>query len=397
MVAVGMLSNLFPPVASGSSTQCSGLARALVERGHEVVAITARLHPGAPAHEVWHGVQVHRLPCLHLPRTDLSLNFPWLNATLSPGNLRQIAALLDRYRVEVVHVHNHMFDLALAGAVLARRTGRKLVVTVHTIIKHRRPLYDLLLGTADRLLLKRTVIDAAQGLLCPDCNVDRYVRARFGRQDGSLVPYGVDLPATVNPELVADLRREHQLAGRRVILSLGHVHSLRNRFDLVRAMPVVRQAIPEALLLVVGSLDDPAPAALAARLGVGDAVRFAGAQPHERIPAYRALAELEAHWLNQDEPEHTSLGLATMEAMLAGKCCLAAANVDTFGPGVLEDGRHFVVVRDRSPAGLGSSLVGLLRDPARVQAIGAQAAQLARSRFCWDAVVEATLAAYARA
>jgi len=48
MVAVGMLSNLFPPVASGSSTQCSGLARALVERGHEVVAITARLHPGAP-------------------------------------------------------------------------------------------------------------------------------------------------------------------------------------------------------------------------------------------------------------------------------------------------------------------------------------------------------------
>jgi len=167
MVAVGMLSNLFPPVASGSSTQCSGLARALVERGHEVVALTARLHPGAPAHEGGHGGQGHRLPCLHLPRTDLSLNFPWLNATLSPGNLRQIAALLDRYRVEVVHVHNHMFDLALAGAVLARRTGRKLVVTVHTIIKHRRPLYDLLLGTADRLLLKRTVIDAAQGLLCP--------------------------------------------------------------------------------------------------------------------------------------------------------------------------------------------------------------------------------------
>lgn len=389
-----MLSNLFPPVVSGSSNQCAGLARALAERGQDVVVITARLGSEAPAEERWHGVRVYRLPCLHLPRTELSLRFPWLNAVASPANLRRVRSLLDRHGVELLHVHNHMFDLALVAAWMARRTRRKLIVTVHTIIKHTRPLYDVILRQADRHLLRRVVIRAADRIICPDFNVDAYIRQRFGRRDGTIVPYGVDLPGPADLTEVERQRAEHELSGRRVILSLGHVHALRNRLDLVRAMPLVLRSVPEAVLLVVGSVDDLSPVHLARELGVQHAVRFVGAQPHSRIPAYLALAELEAHWLNQDDAQRTSLGLATMEAMLAGKCCLAAANLDTFGPGVLEDGRHLVIVRPNDPPAVAEKLVGLLKDPQRTRQIGQQARALASTRFSWDAVASRTLEVY---
>ena len=84
---------------------------------------------------------------------------------------------------------------------------------------------------------------------------------------------------------------------------------------------------------------------LARTLGVEDAVIFTGPVDHAAIPAFLALADVEGHWLNQDDPAKTSLGIASLEAMSAGKPILAAANPDTYGPGVLRDGENMFLRR----------------------------------------------------
>ena len=126
---VCMFSNLFPPVVSGSSTQSSTLARELVKRGHEVVVITAHVDSNTPAYEHLDGVHIYRLPALRLPRLPIALNFPWLSVTFTPGNQRRIAAILDRHQPDVLHLHNHMFDLAFSAVRMHRRFKKPLVVT----------------------------------------------------------------------------------------------------------------------------------------------------------------------------------------------------------------------------------------------------------------------------
>ncbi|MDQ3817297.1 MAG: glycosyltransferase [Acidobacteriota bacterium] len=116
------------------------------------------------------------------------------------------------------------------------------------------------------------------------------------------------------------------------------LHEIRNRKDLIEALPGVLKKFPDTLLLVVGTVADQSPVQAARRLGISESVIFTGAVPHKEIPALLDLADIEAHWLTQDSPEKTSLGIASLEAMGAGKVVLSAANENTYGPGVLKNG-----------------------------------------------------------
>ena len=80
-----------------------------------------------------------------------------------------------------------------------------------------------------------------------------YVHKRFGRMDTVMIPYGIDLPAVASDEEVAALTTKYGLHGKRVILSLGHLHALRNRIDLVKALPAVKAEFPDVRVVIVGS------------------------------------------------------------------------------------------------------------------------------------------------
>ncbi len=393
-ISVCMFSNLYPPIVSGSSIQSSSLARELAQRKCEMVVITAKVVGDSKEYEKVDGVHVYRLPAIRLPKMSISLNFPWLTYTFTPRNLRRIRAIMDRHNPDVLHVHNHMFDLALSAVLMHRRTKRPLVITIHTVIKHARGLYNLLLYPADRVFLKRFVIDQADAVICPDCNAKDYVRNAFGRPDGALVPYGISLPEAPTDMVLDGLRAKHGLDGKRVILSLGHVHALRNRKDLIQALPDVLGVFPETVLLIVGTVADDSPAALARNLGVRESVIFAGHVPHSEVPAFLALADLEAHWLNQDAARNTSLGIASLEAMGAGKVVLSAANENGFGPGVLKNGENIVLVEPGNPGQLAQTVIGLLGDGAGCRVIGGRARQTIQEHFSWDSVCSRTLAVY---
>ncbi len=393
-VAVAMLTNLFHPVATGSSTQVQGLARALAARGHRVIVITPRLDANSPEHERVDGFDVYRIPTVRLPRMSISLNFPWLNWTLWPANLRRIAALLESHGIELLHVHNHMFDLALSAMILKRRLGLPVVLTLHTIIRHSIEAFNLVLYPADRRFLRHTVVRHADAVICPDMNMSAYLDEAFGRSDGELIPYGISLPEHPGAETEQALIARLGMRGRRVILSLGHLHALRNRLDLIRAMPAVRARVPEVLLLIVGSVGDQRAIELCRELDLGEHVLFTGAQPHEYVGAFHALAELEAMWLDQADGGKNSLGIACMEAMLAGKPVLTVSNVDTFGPGVLESGGNVVILQAGRPDLIADAINALLADPASSARIGAAARDTALRLFAWPRIAARTAECY---
>ncbi len=251
---VAILTNLYPPLSTGSAVQSSGLARELAQRGHKVVVFTARITADAPEHEVTpDGVEVYRLPCLRLPRLPISMNFEWLNSLLRPANLRTMERLCREHTIQVLHIHNHMFDIALCGMLLSRKLGIPTAVTLHTVVQHAKTVYNAVLYPLDRFFLGTCVVRRADAVICPDCTVETYLASRFGRRDGTIIPYGITLPPLPDADEVEALRAQWGLTGKRVLLSLGHMHALRNRMDLVKAFAEIVKAYPDARLVIVGS------------------------------------------------------------------------------------------------------------------------------------------------
>jgi 1,2-diacylglycerol 3-alpha-glucosyltransferase len=390
-----MLSNLYPPVVSGSSTQTASLARELSKRGHTVVVITARIDQSSPSYEEEDGVIIHRLPALRLPRLSVAFNFPWLNYTFTPSNLKRIQRIIDEYKPEVIHLHNHMFDLGLSAALLSKKNKIPLVLTLHTIIRHSSGFYNLFLLPIDRTFLKSFVVDKTDQVLCPDFNIVRYAQEVFKRKNPVIVPYGIDTHIQADPEVVKDLRNRYALGDKNVILSLGHIHEIRNRKDIIMALPDVLKALPNTVLVLVGVLSTDSPMQIAGKLGVDHAIVFTGAVSHKDIPSFLALADIEAHWLNQEDPEKTSLGIASLEAMAYGKTVLAAANPDTYGVGILKNCENIIIVEPNHPKELAKTIIGLLQDKSRCAAIGARARQTVLEHFSWDSVCAQTLQVYA--
>lgn len=385
-MCIGMFTNLFYPVATGSSTQSRGLAKTLVEQGHKVILITARLEKEAPEYEVIDGIDVYRIPSIRLPKLPIALNFSWLNITFWPSNLKRIEQILRHHRVEILHVHNHMFDMALSAIVMKRRLALPVVLTIHTIIKHSIKAFNAILFPADRFFLKHAVVKRADAVICPDVNISLYLKETFGRQDAAIIPYGINLPPHPGEDIQKKIVHDYGLTGRRVILSLGHVHALRNRLDLIRALPKVRERFPDICLLVVGAVEDQRPVALSKALGLENTVIFTGAQPHAHTPVYHDLAELEAMWFDQADGGMNPLGIACMEAMYAGNTVLTVSNINTFGVGVLENGRDVVLVKAGDPDGLADILNSLLSSPMKNQKIGQAARALSHDLFAWEKV-----------
>lgn len=389
-----MLSNLYPPVVSGSSTQTAALSRELVKRGHKVIVVTARVKPRSPEYELEHGVLVCRLPALRLPRLTVSFNFPWLSYTFTRANLRRITSIIEEHNPDVIHLHNHMFDLGLSAAFLRRQTKLPLVITLHTVVRHSSGFYNFFLLPADRFILKAVIVDKADQVLCPDFNIKQYAQEVFKRVNPVIVPYGIDTDVCADHERVKQLCEKYNLDGKRVILSLGHVHEIRNRKDLILALPQILNIFPNAVLLLIGAVSTDTPGEVAQKLGVNHAVIFCGPVAHNDIPDFLCLADLEAHWLNQEAPERTSLGIASLEAMAAGRTVVAAANPDTYGKGVLTHGENVIIVHPNRPQELADTIVDLLQDDARRAEIGQRARQTIVNHFSWDRVCEQTLSVY---
>jgi 1,2-diacylglycerol 3-alpha-glucosyltransferase len=389
-----MFSNLYPPVVSGSSTQTSSLARELSKRGHKVVVITAHVDDDSPAYEEREGVIIYRLPAFRLPRLSVAFNFPWLNYTFTPLNQRRIQKIITEHNPEVIHLHNHMFDLGLSAALLSKKNKIPLVVTLHTVIRHSSFFYNLFLLPIDRFILKSLVVDKTDQVLCPDFNIARYAQEVFKRKNPIIVPYGIDIHMLPDPEVIKNIRARHNLDGKNVIISLGHIHEIRNRKDLILALPDILKVLPNTVLLMVGALSTDSPAQIAGKLNVDHAIVFAGPVAHKDVPSFLALADIEAHWLNQEDPEKTSLGIASLEAMAHGKTVLAAANPDTYGAGILKHGENIMIVKPDQPGELAKIIIELLQDKSRCTKIGERARQTILDNFSWESVCKQTIQAY---
>lgn len=174
-------------------------------------------------------------------------------------------------------------------------------------------------------------------------------------------------------------------ADRPVLLSVSRFVARKGQDALIKAMPRILEAVPEAVLLLVG--DGPYRRTLeklAGEQGVAAHVIFAGAVPWSEAPAWFDTADVFAMpcrtRLGGLEPE--ALGIVFLESQASGKPVLVG---DSGGaPETVLHGETGYVVDPFNPTGIATRAIELLADTEHARDLGRKGRAWVEREWSWN-------------
>ena len=173
------------------------------------------------------------------------------------------------------------------------------------------------------------------------------------------------------------------LAPRPTVAFVGRLFPKKGVDVLLRAFARVREAVPDALLRVVG--DGPARSALDAlsrSLGIAEAVEMLGFVPNPRVPSAVGDAWVQAVPSLWEEP----FGIVTVEAMMRGTALVAS---NTGGPSeVVRHGETGLLVPPGNVDALAAALIALVGDRELARRLGARGYEVACTDFTEQAMMD---------
>lgn len=236
-----------------------------------------------------------------------------------------------------------------------------LVSGVATVLYHLEP------PPGDWLRLATALPTA--GVITVSDDLAGYVRHLRPRLAVRVVRPGVDLdrfdPDALPP--VADVRAALGLPQQPIVGTVTRLQRWKGVHVLIEAMPRVREAIPDALCVVVGGPHDTEPdyerylRRRVAELGLQHAVRFAGFRAD--IPLWRHAMDVN---VNASEREPFSVGV--LEAMALRRPVIGCDSGGT--PEIISDGINGILVPFGDSAALAAAIRRVLADAALAARMG---------------------------
>jgi glycosyltransferase involved in cell wall biosynthesis len=342
---IAFIDSWIQTVAEGSGTAAGigGLQRALLARGHQVTRL-------APTHAWPANLTLRRLLFnLHLPALLRSLRyelvvgfdidgFGWSAARGATAYLASIKGVIAEEMRHEGGRTRMLFEL------LSRLEG------------HNARHADAVLTTSD---------------YCRNA-IWRHYRVQQSRV--RLIPEGIDL--TRWRRVIEQVPRSSDGA---TILCVARQYPRKHVADLLRALPIVRRAVPQARALIAG--DGPEHAALlalAAELELNEAAVFTGALPDHQLARLYRYADVFCLPSVQE-----GFGIVFLEAMACGLPVVATTAAAI--PEVVPDRRAGLLVPPGEVAALAHALVELLARP-RLRASYGTFGQHYVEQFDWDRV-----------
>jgi glycosyltransferase involved in cell wall biosynthesis len=366
------------PLAGGAEIYCQEIFRRLAARGHSVTQVAERFD-GSAEHEMLDGVRV------------LRFGGKW---TFNFAVYRLIGRLAEEGRYDIV-----IDDLNKVPFYSPWFTKRPvLAILMHlfrgSIFRETLPpmaAYVWLAETMIPLAYKR-----CRFAVLSKSSMKDTVRVGIDAEKITVIPPGTDFgryspaPSVTRfgfpaKPLTDSVTRHSSLATRHsempVVLHVGRLKRYKSTDHLLRASRLLKERGLKFTTVIVGDGDDrPRLEALAARLGLGDAVRFTGLIPEqEKVNWYRRAALLVENSVKE------GWGLIVMEANGCGTPAIVARS-----PGLVDssrDGVNGLMYDYGDVAGLAERIERLLTDEPLRRRLGQQAIDWAR-QWTWDAAAD---------
>ncbi|GAA0428501.1 hypothetical protein Acor_71300 [Acrocarpospora corrugata] len=339
----------YPPDVNGAAYFTHRLATGLAARGGDVHVVCAS-DDGPPRSERVDGVVLHRL------RSTRLLVHPTMRVTVPAGVGRAVARLIERLGPDVVHTQGH-FVVGRAAVAAARRGGVPVVATNHFMPDNLFQFAHIPARLRDQVgaLAWRDfsrVFARADHVTTPTPIAAGLLTGKGFRREVEPVSCGIDL-RRFRPQPRAWARKRFDVPERPTILFVGRLDEEKRLEELVRALPLVLNQVDAQVVLVGSGNRRESLERLAARIGVGDRVRFLGFVPDAELPQVYSVADVFAM------PGVAELqSIATLEAMASGLPVVAA---DAMALPHLIDGNGFLFRPGEVPE-LAAHLVTILSD-----------------------------------
>jgi glycosyltransferase involved in cell wall biosynthesis len=307
----------YRPHTSGLTIYAERLARAFVQRGHEVTVMTTQFDRTLPREEIVDGVRVVRVPVL----------FRVSKGVIAP-TFGLVATKLV-WQHDVVQMHLPQFD-APGVALRGRLFGKPAVLTYHCDL-------NLPSGRFNRLV--NAVVNFQNNLagLLAD-RIVTYTRdyaehspylMRYKKKLRTFLP-PVELPAA-EKKAIAAFAEKHHVTERKPVIGMATRFAAEKGVEiLLDALPKILEKYPQAQVLFAGQYQDVlSEQAYADRLmprikeyeKSGHWTFLGILNPEEMAAYYPALDALVVPSLNATE----AFGLVQIEAMLNNVPCVASA------------------------------------------------------------------------
>ncbi|MCC3377316.1 glycosyltransferase family 4 protein [Cohnella sp. REN36] len=312
---------------------------------------------------------IHRgVPCERFPAADKS------------AYLKRVIRRLEAYRPDVIEVENR--------PLYARQ------------LKRRFPQAQVWLHLHSNTFVAKSVIAPKTLRACVRAADRILVNSRYLEQDVlRRVPSAVGKIGIVYPGVEAERfigqdgteeRRLRGWTGRRIVLYVGRLIPLKGVHHLLEALPDIVRAVPNTLLVIVGSASygsnrETAYVRRLRRLAkpLRRHVHFEPYVSHIDIPRWFAMADAAVVPSTRRE----AFGLVNVEAMAAG-LPVVATRVGGIAEIVADGETGFLVDPGNIRAGLSSSLVRLLQDEPLRRMMGKLGRERALRHFTWRQTAE---------
>jgi phosphatidylinositol alpha-1,6-mannosyltransferase len=271
-----LITGKFFPYSWGGIEPCTvALADYLHELGETVTVVTFRFTPKDDEFDRSRPYRVVRLPYVRSIYLQTLLMF--LATTLyylRDGYPKIFAAL--------------WLPCGVAALPVVKFFGPKLFISVYGD-----DVVGWKLSDWGRRWMRRT-LNAADRVFAISRFIGSETRVEMRRPDRvKVVPVGITEIKTADPTRVAELVAEHGLEGKKVVLTLARLVDRKGQDTVIKAMPKILKAVPNAVYLVAGSGHClPALERLARQLGVAERVKFLGFVPHEDKEAYFRISDV---------------------------------------------------------------------------------------------------------
>ncbi|MFJ2369551.1 glycosyltransferase family 4 protein [Microbacterium sp. NPDC087665] len=330
-------------------------------------------------------------------------DFVLLTAHVIVSNLRYVAQIAIRReaRPDIVAVHD---STNFVCALLLRLAFRvPLVFHVHTTeygVASRKTIRDPLGLFA---AIERTIARLSESVIVATPEVRAQLEeAGWPKGRTEVVPLGGTFEREV-PTMAGDLaaarRRAADLRLRlgispatRMLLFVGRLEEQKGVIPLVRALPLVRTAIPDVIVVFLGQGDAAGVQKEARLLDVSDGiVHVGGFVEGEELMAYYQAADL-CVFPSLFEP----FGLVAAEAMSLGVPTILGDGFSRIFSGD-PDASAVRRVESRSSRSIAAAIIALLLDDEERQRLGAAGASLAAAAFSWPRAAARTAEIYREA
>ena len=303
----------------------------------------------------------------------------------------KLAKFLDSRvgRFDLVHVHELWHYPGYAAFRAARNHGLPYVLTIHGELDTWALKHKVFRKWFYRQAIQNRILQSADALHVLTQSESARVSELGYRSPVFVAPNGIDLDILNGPvDTNGFLARYPELAGKRVVLFLGRLHTKKGLDVLARSFAMIAGDFRNTVLLVVGPDDDGTRNRMEKILKateVSDRVVFTGMLTgHDKSAAlkYADMFVLSSY--------SEGFTMATLEAMAAGLPVVISDRCNF--PEVTEHGAGFVVEPSEMP--VAEAIDALLSDESLRIRMGQRGRRMVKELYTWPVIAKSVVGLY---